>query len=339
METPQPAIDTSAANVAPDAPLSSVVTVTPAPAIDRVIRLDSVSRGCVNRAPRAEHFLGGNGVNLARALSASGNATVAIAPLHVDAAVASQLRTPGVQPIAIRERTRMNTVIIEPDGTTTNINEPAATLSASEWASLWQQVEESVRDLNADWLSLGGAIPSGSDGPWIGDRLNTIARQSATRLVLDMPSATLREWLNRGVRPNLIAPNLDELRELTGRRIPTLGAAVDAAFSLVRQGVEFVLVTLGAHGLVLVSRRHQLWARTAPVRPVNTTGAGDATLAGLLSEWRGEHSPARMRQALTKAARFGRAAVLTTGPTINPEVVPSVPVDISEPIATVRLER
>lgn len=321
--------------------LSRVVTVTPAPAIDRVIRLDALTRGLVNRSAPAEHFLGGNGLNLARALAAAGNPTAAVAPLNIAPEFAAQPPGAHLRPIPIRERTRVNSVIIERDGTTTNVNEPAARLSAGEWAALHRELDSAVRDIDADWLVVGGAMPAtdGADAAPAEVRpFAELAERTGARLALDLPAATLGDWLAQGVRPHLIAPNIEELRELTGRRIPTIGAAVDAAFALLRSGVEHVFATLGHRGVLLVSRTAQHWARTAPVRPVNTTGAGDATLAGLLHGWRGDGDPDAVRAALATAVRFGRAAVLTASPTINPEVIPSVPVEIGEPVPTARLD-
>jgi 1-phosphofructokinase len=83
---------------------------------------------------------------------------------------------------------------------------------------------------------------------------------------------------------NLIKPNADELANLVGRNLVTVGEALDAGRELNALGVEVALVSLGADGALAVTADDAVWGAAVAPSLVNTTGAGDATLAGFLRD-------------------------------------------------------
>ncbi|MGO1571233.1 MAG: 1-phosphofructokinase family hexose kinase [Canibacter sp.] len=304
----------------------SVVTVTPAPAIDRLIRVSELKSDSVHRAAAATLSLGGNGLNLARALRSAHIPATAVAPLNLERD--AELAHPEACFVSTASRTRVNTIIAEADGTTTNFNEPAPPLANSEWRELFTAADDTIRKTSASWLVVGGTMPERHpDAATWGE----LAHRADAKLCLDLPGTLLGDWVRAGARPDLIAPNIDELREATGRTLPTLGAAVDGAYELIRQGVKAVLLTLGAFGALYITSTTQLWARTAPASVVNTTGAGDATLAGFLSASDHPH------EALRRAVQWGRAAVETTASVIDPQAISPQPVEITEPLYPLQL--
>ncbi len=112
-----------------------VITVTPAPAIDRTYLVSSLDLGGVHRATRARAEFAGKGVNVTQALLLGGVSSEAIAPLSATdqsqwSQTSSLLGSPTSQSV------RNNITILEPDGRTTKINEAAPALSESEWDAL-----------------------------------------------------------------------------------------------------------------------------------------------------------------------------------------------------------
>jgi 1-phosphofructokinase len=99
----------------------------------------------------------------------------------------------------------------------------------------------------------------------------------------------------------------------TKMRIRTLGEVEKAAGILRSRGVRTVLASLGADGILEVSEAGSLWARGPSARVLNTTGAGDAALAGYLSalphKSRQPHDRAVSIEALKRAASWGSLAV------------------------------
>jgi len=105
----------------------------------------------------------------------------------------------------------------------------------------------------------------------------------------------------------LIKPNTEELAELVGGDLVTVGDVVEAAREVIALGTSAVLASLGAHGALLVLADATWWAGGPPLVPLSTVGAGDSTLAGFLA---GTGTGA---ERLRTGVAWGRAAVLLPG--------------------------
>lgn len=311
---------------------SRVVTLTPAPSIDRVYVVDGLNTGRVNRARHIEAHIGGNGVNLARNLRAAGNEVSAVVPLNLESVLDLVDNVSMFRVVSVSHPTRINAVIIGADGATTNVNQAANALTELDWRALHAATVQEVDRLAADWLVVGGTIPAGTGRARLDPaEMADVAWRSGARLCLDSPGQVVADWLERGVAPHLISPNISELEEALRQRINTMGEAVDAASRVVDAGVDTVMVSLGSRGALLVSADEVLWAHTPAAKVVNTTGAGDAALAGLMATWAGEPGAIAVEEALATAVRWGRAAVQTITPSINPNDVDFAQVEIDSP--------
>jgi 1-phosphofructokinase len=85
-------------------------------------------------------------------------------------------------------------------------------------------------------------------------------------------------------RADLIKPNRDELAELTGRPVESIADALAAGRETRARTGGTVLVSLGADGAMLLTPAGDWYAIGPRITPVNTTGAGDALLAGYLAD-------------------------------------------------------
>jgi len=263
--------------------LARIVTLTPAPAIDRVYLVDRVWQGTVNRASRVESFLAGKGINVSRVLHAAGNDTIAVTALSERESSLATGPTP-FRLVSVPSATRVNTIIVSADGTTTNVNEQAASLRQEDWDRLAAAAVDEVRDRHAHWLVVAGSFPTidgTAEHPDPACLLDD-ARATGARICLDSGGGHLRDWMDAAHAIDLVKPNLDELSATVGRRLHTVGDVVDACRELMHRGVGAVLASLGGDGAIFVSPVGALWAMAPRVPVVNTTGAGDATLAGFL---------------------------------------------------------
>ncbi|MCU1668087.1 MAG: Ribokinase [Blastococcus sp.] len=104
-------------------------------------------------------------------------------------------------------------------------------------------------------------------------------------------------WLADTAGATLLLPNADEARLLTGCADPS-----DAARALAR-AYQIVAVSLGADGALWASGDTSVHRPAHPTVVVDTTGAGDAFAAGLLSAWLADRDPvAALEAGLTLAA-------------------------------------
>lgn len=280
-----------------------IVTLTPNPSIDRTITVPQLAVGEVNRALGSRVDPGGKGVNVARALVRNGAEALAVLPLGgPDGAwMAQALKADGVphHVVAIPEDTRTNVAIVDADGETTKVNEPGPALSADDTAALAAAIPE-----DASFVALCGSLPAGTDP----DFLPALVRRFRGRAVVDTSGEPLARAVAQG--PALIKPNAEELAELVGRELLTIGDVVDAARSLVASGVGVVVASLGADGALWVDADDLVFAHATVERPLSTVGAGDCLLAGVLGALDAGKGP---EQALRQGVAWGAASVSLPG--------------------------
>ena len=321
-----------------------IVTFTANPSLDRTVALPGpLARGEVQRAVSVSQESGGKGVNVSRALVASGLASLAVLPGADSDPVLAGLRKSGVPFVSlpIGEPLRTNVALTEPGGVTTKINEPGPLLDADQQESLMKLLVESSR--GASWVVLAGSLPPGFPADFyatVARRLRSAADGTAPQIAVDSSGAPLAAAVssdslssdglsgsgaaNGSGKPDLLKPNAEELAELAaaaGFASPATAdeleadpaAAAAAAAAVVRSGVGAVLATLGSKGAVLVTAEGAWLATHPPVAAVSTVGAGDSALAGyLLAQGQGAAPADCLRQAVA----HGAAAASLPGSTV-----------------------
>jgi 1-phosphofructokinase len=308
-----------------------IVTLTANPSLDRTVALPGpLLRGEVQRALSVSQESGGKGVNVSRALVASGLKTVAVLPGAESDPVLAGLRD-GDVPFAalpIGEPLRSNVALTEPGGVTTKINEPGPVLSEDQQEALIGLLLEHSR--GASWVVLAGSLPPGVPADFyatVTRRLRSIhGGTDAPRIAVDSSGEPLAAAISGDAagKPDLLKPNAEELVELaaaagfathkTAEEIEAdPAAAAEAAAAVVRSGVGAVLATLGSKGAVLVTADGAWLATHPPVTAVSTVGAGDSSLAGyLLASSQGDAPVDCLRQAVA----HGAAAASLPGSTV-----------------------
>jgi 1-phosphofructokinase len=316
-----------------------IVTVTPNPSLDRTVEIPELIPGAVLRATAHRVDPGGKGVNVSRVLARFGRPTLAVLP---DGAgeLADLLRGAGVRPVCtpVDGTTRVNTALVELDGTTTKVNEPGVPLSAAQVDALVDAVGGHAA--TATWVVTAGSLPAGAP-PDLHGRIVAAARSAGTRIAVDTSGEALRAAV--AADPDLIKPNVAELAELAGHPLPRLGDVLDAAWDLVGGGIGTVLVSMGAAGAVVVDGAHGgvAWHTAAlPTSVRSTVGAGDSTLAGyLIALTSGTGGDVEAADALVHAVACGTAAVGLPGTAVPgpADVDPSCIPPASAPDATLDL--
>jgi len=286
-----------------------IITITPNPSFDRTIALDELHPGEVHRALSTEVELGGKGINVTRALLRAGFESVAVAPagstdraVMVDLAAASDIPTTGLRLVTIAGQVRSNITVLARDGETTKLNEPGPVVDSGEIDDILAVIADMAARSEADssWLAGCGSLPLGMTSDFYRS-LVKIGETYGVPVAVDSSGPALAAAVEAGC--NLIKPNHEELGQLVGHPLLTVGDAIEAAKGVVGQGVDTVLVTLGGDGALLVDSAQTVFGTASSDRVVNTVGAGDAFLAGALSA--GGYGP----DALAEGLAWGRAAV------------------------------
>ena len=261
-----------------------IITLTANPSVDLTLELESFTTGEVNRATGKHKDPAGKGINVARALHKNSITTAAVFPADatVGGWIESALSESGIQTMTTRiaEEVRQNITIVDAHGDTTKINEAGPQLTEAESASLLAQIS-GVLETSPRWLVAAGSLPRGLDGSFY-VALGKLAHQHGVRFAVDTSGSAFASVAHAGVA-DLMKPNHEELEELAGRELPTVGDVVGFAQSLLGNDDAAIVVSLGENGALLVNKRGSVWAGHEPVTPDSTVGAGDSTLAGYLS--------------------------------------------------------
>ncbi|MEV0640191.1 1-phosphofructokinase family hexose kinase [Streptomyces sp. NPDC050619] len=256
-----------------------ILTVTLNTALDITYRVRSLRPHASHRVTDVAERPGGKGLNVARVLAALGHEVTVTGFTGGATGRAVQEHLTGTPEVVdalvpVDGSTRRTIAVVDDrTGDTTQLNEPGPTVTPAEWSAFQEAYDDLIASASA--VALCGSLPPGVPvGAYAG--LIRTAKAAGVPVLLD----TSGEPLRRGVaaRPDIVKPNADELAELTGSHEP-VRATQDAR----RRGARAVVASLGAEGLLAATSEGR-WRATPPASVHgNPTGAGDSTVAGLLS--------------------------------------------------------
>jgi 1-phosphofructokinase len=286
-------------------PGAFVVTLTPNPSLDRTFAIDGWRRGAVLRASATFLVPSGKGVNVSRVVAANGRSTVAVLPSggHDGDHLTEALDTDGIdlRVVPIRGRIRSNVTVLEPDGTATKLNEPGPEIDLPEAAALIDAALDAA--VGAGWLVGSGSLPPGAPAGLYADLVARAAglRGVAPDVAIDVTGEELLAAVAAGAA--LVKPNTDELADVAGTGLWTVGDVVRAAEGLRRQGAGTVLASMGADGALVVGDAGTWFAHVVVHDVVSAVGAGDTLLAGFLLGGGTGDPPAALAVAVALAGR------------------------------------
>ena len=303
-----------------------IAVVGPNPAMDRTEEIEHFRPHQVNRALVSSPRAGGKSFIVARALRRLGRDVTLYG--FLGGPTGQYLRAECAK-LGIRDRhttiegeTRINTVLVDRHaGLATVINEPGPEISASEAETLGEALNEDL--VAGDILVLSGSLPRGvSKDLYAG--LITSVRERGVRAIVDAEGEVLARAV--AVGPWAVKCNLQEFRTIAPDAPDevTSDAARQELFDCMRvvvsAGVQLVIVTLGASGLLAVSRTEAFEVTAAPVVAKNPTGSGDTFLAAFVAAC-SNSSP------LDQALQFGAAAASANAAVLVPDIGPSPQLD------------
>jgi 6-phosphofructokinase 2 len=286
-----------------------IYTITLNPALDRTIWIQKVRDDVSNRILEEKSFAGGKSVDVSKVLKNLGVDNIALGFVGGFAGreLEGRLLNEGIETdfVRVSGETRTN-IIIHETGTGKQLafNARGPEIKPDE---LMQFIEQLERLPCGELVAIGGSIPLGVS-PEIYRKIINMVKKCHAKVVLDVDGEALRQGIK--ALPNVIKPNIHELSELAGRELKGLDDVVSAARSINQQGVEIVLVSMGAKGILLVSDGQQYLAVPPNVNVESTVGAGDSSVAGFIF---GLVQGKDLKQCLIYAAAAGTATTLHQG--------------------------
>ena len=285
-----------------------ILTITPNPALDLTWRVDALVPGATHRVPTGSSRAGGKGLNVARVLHNQGHDVLALATVGgpTGAEFETDLTTSGIphRVIPVSAPTRRTVAVVDDGRRETSIlNEPGAKLGEAEVSAMLEEASRLGRSARA--VTISGSLPPGFGD----DHLERLVRELVTRgipVVADTSGPALLAAARAGA--DALKPNREELESATGHADP-----LDGANALLSLGARLVVVSLGAEGLVVVTRdRPPVRAQLPRTLHGNPTGAGDAAVAAIAVELaeRGPAASEALEALARRAAAWSASAVL-----------------------------
>lgn len=218
---------------------------------------------------------GGKGLNQSIMLNRFG-APVTLFSLTGDSGYAAFLEENRINAVTVATASplRTNTKIIG-HNYEREINEIGTEVRTDEAKELLHEFRMS----DCDIVSLCGSIPPGIDKA-IYYHIIKDAKDSSKLTVLDASGDALRFGLE--ARPELIKPNLDELSELSGKKLTEIGEVIAVCREIFLLTGTEVICTLGSEGSVFVGHDGIFRAYAPHVEVRGFAGAGDCFLAAFL---------------------------------------------------------
>ena len=286
-----------------------IYTITLNPALDRTLWIQKVRDDVSNRILEEKSFAGGKSVDVSKVLKNLGVDNIALGFVGGFAGreLEGRLLNEGIETdfVRVSGETRTN-IIIHETGTGKQLafNASGPEIKPDE---LMQFIEQLEKLPCGEVVAIGGSIPLGVS-PEIYRKIINLVKKCQAKVVLDVDGEALRQGIK--ALPNVIKPNIHELSELAGRELKGLDDVVSAARSINQQGVEIVLVSMGAKGILLVSDGEQFLAVPPNVNVESTIGAGDSSVAGFIF---GLVQGKDLKQCLIYAVAAGTATTLRQG--------------------------
>jgi 6-phosphofructokinase 2 len=286
-----------------------VYTITLNPALDRTLWVQKIQPDESNRIEKEQRYAGGKGIDVSRVMKTLGvsNKAFGFVGGFAGEELEGRLLNEGVSCDFIRISGETRTNIIVNDmrtGIQTIFSASGPEIKPYELMQMIHKVEKLEKP---DIVTISGSLPPGVHSE-IYRKIIEIAKNKEAKVILDTDGDALKVGI-QGL-PDIIKPNVHELSRLVDMRLITVDEIIRAAQGIHKQGVSIVLVSMGAKGIILSSKKERYLASPPKVRVKNTIGAGDSAVAGFVY---GLAMGKSLRKALIYAVAAGTATTLRPG--------------------------
>ncbi|MCX7884166.1 MAG: 1-phosphofructokinase [Caloramator sp.] len=287
-----------------------IFTVTLNPALDKTLCIPNFSIGQVNRVESLRVDAGGKGINVSKTIKELKGESTALGFIggKNGGFIKEYLDSIEIRNdfIWINNEIRTNIKIVDTiNNTFTDINEAGPIVSERDLEKIKKKLFDYVDENSV--VVLSGSIPNGLKSSTYKNIIQHVLPKNV-KIILDAEGDAFIYGIKAS--PYLVKPNKFELENAFDIKIDNDLALVEVCRKVVAMGVEYVVVSLGENGSLMVSKDKALKAKGLKVDVKSTVGAGDSMVAALALSIEKNYE---MDYALRFAAATSTANVMTEG--------------------------
>lgn len=307
-----------------------ITTITLNLSVDKAYRIaGSIRPGTVSRVQECTNTAGGKGLNVARIVNFCGEEVLAagFAGGFNGAYVEALLDQDGISHdfTKTKSETRSCINILAEDGTSTEYLEPGAPVEAEEIMRFLDHFEEIIE--KSDIITISGSVPKGVPSDIYAVMIQEI-KEKGKKVILDTSGVCLERGIQAG--PTMIKPNKEELEAILGVKIIDRNQTIQAAREMLEYGIEYVVVSLGGDGALVVSKEEAFHGMPPMLDAVNTVGCGDSMVGAFA---------VAMKRNLPMDQALSYAVAVSAANAVNPETGHIRMEDVEMILPRVRVER
>lgn len=307
-----------------------ITTITLNVSVDKAYYIKgSIVPGTVARVVKCRNTAGGKGLNVARIADFCGEEVTAAGFIggFNGAYVKDLLDRDGIynQFTKTKAETRSCINILAEDETSTEYLEPGETVTEEEVSRFFKDLDQLLE--STDVFTISGSIPAGVPKDIYAKMIGKI-KEKGKQVILDTSGEFLKEGIKAG--PTMIKPNDEELEAILGVPIENRQQTINAAKEMHSQyGIQYVVVSLGGDGALLVGEEGIFHGKPPVLKAVNTVGCGDSMV--------GAFAVAMKRKMKVKEA-LAYAVAVSAANAVNPETGHIRMEDVEEILPKVMVE-
>ncbi|WP_270340599.1 1-phosphofructokinase [Bacillus mobilis] len=258
-----------------------IATITLNPSVDMRYELGELKLNKVHRTKDYEKTAGGKGINVSRVLRLLGEEVTGVGLLGGSNGefIRKKLKDLSIidEFVSVKEETRNCIALItKKSASVTEVLEAGPAISEDEIALFIKKYERIVKDF--EFIVASGSLPKGIPNSFY-KKLAQKAAENGKKFILD----TSGESLFHGIqgKPFLIKPNRQEICQLLQKKRVSQEEMIAEATKICEGGVQYVLLSLGREGAILITKDESLRAIIPEIKTINAVGSGDAMVAGI----------------------------------------------------------
>jgi len=252
-----------------------ILTITLNLSIDRTLKIERLSRGKTNRVEIISSLPGGKGINVARCIKSLGGDVyvTGFKGGKIGEYIESSLLKEDITPILfeIEEDSRICNIVIEKDGTITEIYERGPKISQEEKHGFLNFLKGLKKRFSH--VVISGSVPLGLDYEYYRKIVSLLKEK---KVFIDFKGKFLVEALKE--KPYFVKINEEEFKA-------TFGKEPERALGKIAEehGVEIFSVTLGEKGALACFNKKLFHVYSNfKLNVVNPVGAGDSFMGGFV---------------------------------------------------------